>query len=110
VEVFEVFLRRTHDDPLVHVGSLEAPDIEMALALARETFFRHGEGVDGWVVRRADLRRIPDPETLGGVTDKSYRRSEGYAGVGARLRRVREELRARGLAVDAPRPGRTEEP
>jgi phenylacetate-CoA oxygenase PaaH subunit len=106
VDVWEVFSRRTNDDPLVHVGSVSAPDLEMALVLARETFFRHGEGVDCWVGRRGDLHRVADPETLGGVTDKTYRRAEGYTGVGAKLKRVHSELASRGVAIDNPRPGR----
>ena len=43
-------------------------------------------------------------ETLGGVTDRSYRRQEAYAGVGAKLKRVAGELAARGLRIDRPRP------
>ena len=104
MDVWEVFSRRTNDDPLVHVGTLKAPDLEMALVLARETFFRHGEGVDCWVGRRGDLHRVASPETLGGVTDKSYRRADGYVGVGAKLKRVRGELAGRGLVIEAPRP------
>lgn len=106
MEVWEVFSRRTNDDPLTHVGSIKAPDLEMALMLAHETFFRHGEGVDCWVGRRGDLHRVADPDSLGGVTDKSYRRADGYVGVGAKLKRVREELAAKGMRIDAPRPGR----
>jgi len=106
MDVWEVFSRRTNDDPLVHVGSVSAPDIELALVLARETFFRHGEGVDCWVGRRGDLHRVAHPETLGGVGDKSYRRPDGYTGVGAKLKRVHSELAARGVAIDRPRPGR----
>jgi len=106
MDVWEVFSRRTNDDPLVHVGSVSAPDIELALVLARETFFRHGEGVDCWVGRRGDLHRVAHPETLGGVSDKTYRRADGYMGVGAKLKRVHEELAARGIAIDKPRPGR----
>lgn len=104
MEIFEVFQRRTHDDPLVSVGSIKAPDLEMALLLARETHFRHREGAECWVARRADLHPVARPETLGGVTDKSYRRQDGYVGVGGKHKRVSEELRARGLVVDAPRP------
>jgi ring-1,2-phenylacetyl-CoA epoxidase subunit PaaB len=106
MDVWEVFSRRTNDDPLVHVGSVSAPDLEMALVLARETFFRHGEGVDCWVGRRADLHRVTDPSTLGGVTDKTYRKAEGYPGVGAKLKRVREELAERGVAIEGVRPER----
>jgi ring-1,2-phenylacetyl-CoA epoxidase subunit PaaB len=107
MEVFEVFQRRTHDDPLTSVGSIKAPDLEMALLLARETHFRHGEGAECWVARRGDLYPVAHGETLGGVTDKSYRRQDGYVGVGAKHKRVSEALRERGMVVDAPRPGAT---
>ena len=85
---------------------VDRADLELALVLARETFFRHGEGVDCWVGRRGDLHRVAEPETLGGVTDKTYRRAAGYTGVGAKLKRVHAELASRGLAIDNPRPGR----
>lgn len=104
MDVWEVFSRRTSDDPLVHVGAVKAPDLELALVFARETFFRHGEGVDCWVGRRGDLHRVAQPETLGGVTDKSYRRPDGYVGVGAKLKRVRDSLAARGMTVAGERP------
>lgn len=104
MEIYEVFQRRTHDDPLVSVGSIKAPDLEMALLLARETHFRHGEGTECWVARRGDLHAVPNPETLGGVGDRSYRRQDGYVGVGAKAKKIAQEMRARGLVVDAPRP------
>jgi hypothetical protein len=43
-------------------------------------------------------------ETLGGVTDHSYRRQEAYAGVGGKLKRVAREMAERGVVVDRPRP------
>ncbi len=97
-----MFSRRTIHDALVHVGAVKAPDQEMAMMLAREAFFRHGEGVDCWIARRTDLRRVAHPETLGGVTDKSYRRPDGYTGVGAKLKTIAERLA--GVRIDAPRP------
>ena len=44
------------------------------------------------------------PRRLGGATDRSYRRQEGYVGVGAKLKRIRDQLAARGAAIDLPRP------
>jgi ring-1,2-phenylacetyl-CoA epoxidase subunit PaaB len=104
MDVWEVFSRRTHDDPLIHVGTVKAPDLQMALLMAREAFFRHGEGVDCWVGRRQDLHRVADPSTLGGVTDKSYRRTEGYAGIGARHKAMREQIAAKGMRIEGERP------
>jgi ring-1,2-phenylacetyl-CoA epoxidase subunit PaaB len=105
MEVFEVFQRRTHEDPLSQVGSILAPDLEMALLLARETHFRHGEGAECWVAHRGDLHPVSHPETMGGVTDRSYRRQDGYVGVGAKHKRVSEQMRARGLVIGGARPG-----
>lgn len=109
MEVWDVLGKRTDSDEFSVVGGVKAPDAEMALVLARETHFRHKEGVAYAVRRRGDpvdaLHVGPDPaETLGGVTDHSYRRQEAYAGVGGKLRRVAKEMAERGMVVDLPRP------
>ena len=105
MEIFEVFSRRTHDDPLTHVGSLRAPDLELALLLARETHFRHGEGAECWIAQRGDLHAVSHPETMGGVGDRSYRRQDGYVGVGAKHKRVTADTAARGARIEGARPG-----
>src|SRR6266508_6089264 len=106
--VFEVFGKRTDQDPFVQVGSIRAPDAEMALMLARETHFRHKEGV-AYAVRQRHQDRFHvggyPGEVLGGLSDRSYRRQEGYAGVGAKLKRVAREVGRRGLVIDQRRPG-----
>jgi ring-1,2-phenylacetyl-CoA epoxidase subunit PaaB len=104
VDVYEVFQRRTHDDPLTNVGSIKAPDLEMALLLARETHFRHGEGAECWIARREDVHPVAHPETMGGVTDRSYRRQDGYVGVGGKHKRVAAELREHGTYIEGKRP------
>ncbi len=88
------------------VGGVKAPDLEVAMLLARETHFRRGEG-DTYAVRRrggADVHECPDPTGIGGVIDRVYRRSDGYVGVGAKLKRVHEQMARRGLVIDRPRP------
>ena len=101
--------KRTAADEWSVVGAVKAPDASMALLLARETHFRHKEGVAYAVRRRGDAEGAlvagawPADE-LGGVTDRSYRRQEAYAGVGAKLKRVAAELAARGLRIERPRP------
>lgn len=99
--------KRTRDDEFTVVGGVTAPDPDMALLLARESHFRHKEGVAYAVRRRGDDRLFVGsygPEQIGGVTDRSYRRQEAYAGVGGRLRRVAQEMARRGLRIDRPRP------
>jgi 1,2-phenylacetyl-CoA epoxidase PaaB subunit len=105
--VWDVFGKRTARDDFVLVGSIKAPDVEMALVLARETHFRHKEGVEYAVRLRGDSDLHVGPyaaEVLGGVTDHSYRRQEAYAGVGAKHKAVSKLLAERGLVIDRPRP------
>src|SRR3989442_1626456 len=105
--VWDVLGKRTAGDEFVVVGGVKAPDAEMALVLARETHFRHKEGVAYAVRRRGEsaLHVGPDAaETLRGVTDHSYRRQEAYAGVGGKLKRIARETAERGAAGDRPPP------
>jgi 1,2-phenylacetyl-CoA epoxidase PaaB subunit len=107
VTVWEVLGKRTAGDEWLVVGGVKAPDAEMALVLARETHFRHKEGV-AYAVRRRGEEEVhlgPYPaEDLGGLTDRSYRRQEAYAGVGAKHKRISKQMAERGLVVDRPRP------
>jgi 1,2-phenylacetyl-CoA epoxidase PaaB subunit len=105
--VWDVLGKRSDDDEFTLVGGIKAPDVEMALLLARETHFRHKEGVAFAVRRRGDgqIHLGPaDSWPLGGVTDRSYRRQDGYVGVGAKLKRVRDRMAAQGRVIDRPRP------
>src|SRR5919204_4737080 len=105
--VWDVLGKRTEDDELVVVGAVKAPDADMARLLAKETHFRHKEGVEYAVRRRGEEQVHPGPyrgDDLGGRTDRSYRTQQAYAGVGAKLKRVAETVAQRGLRVDRPRP------
>jgi len=53
--LWEVFVRGKRGLNHVHVGSLHAPDAEMALRNARDVYTRRNEGVSIWVVRSADV-------------------------------------------------------
>lgn len=48
--LFEIFIRSQHGVAHKHVGSLHAPDAEMALNNARDIYTRRNEGVSIWVV------------------------------------------------------------
>src|SRR5947207_1395558 len=80
--VWDVLCKRTEDGELVGGRGVMAPDPDGALLLARETHFRHKEGVAYAVRRRGTDDIVIGPyeaSILGGVTDRSYRRQEAYA-------------------------------
>jgi ring-1,2-phenylacetyl-CoA epoxidase subunit PaaB len=53
--LWEVFIRSQHGLAHRHVGSLHAPDAEMAIMNARDVYTRRNEGVSIWVVRASDI-------------------------------------------------------
>ncbi len=103
-ERWEVFGKRTLDDPWTSVGAVHAPDREMALILAKESFFRHGEGVDFAVVRMDDIHVFGRTDLLEFVTDKSYKLQTGYTGMGEKRRRAHAKAEETGTVIDRPRP------
>lgn len=48
--LWEIFIRSQHGLSHKHVGSLHAPDAEMALNNARDVYTRRNEGTSLWVV------------------------------------------------------------
>lgn len=103
MDVWEVFQQKGHHDPFVHVGSVLAPDPQMAMAYAKECFFRRREGRNLWIARRADIHTLDDPSTLDQVIDKSYRYPEAYRGVVTKRQKARERALAITGGVSAPR-------
>lgn len=53
--LWEVFIRSKGGLSHRHVGSVHAPDAELAVRHARDTYTRRLEGVSIWVVRSADI-------------------------------------------------------
>jgi ring-1,2-phenylacetyl-CoA epoxidase subunit PaaB len=53
--LWEIFIRSQHGLAHKHVGSLHAPDAEMAIKNARDVYTRRNEGVSIWAVRSADI-------------------------------------------------------
>ena len=79
--LFEVFVRSRRGLSHVHVGSLHAPDAEMALRNARDVYTRRQEGVSIWVVRSEDLwASTPDEQDsfFDPAIDKIYRHPTFY--------------------------------
>lgn len=58
--LFEVFVRAGRGLSHVHVGSLHAPDAEMAVRNARDLYTRRNEGTSIWVVQ-AEAITTSDP-------------------------------------------------
>jgi ring-1,2-phenylacetyl-CoA epoxidase subunit PaaB len=53
--LWEIFIRSQHGLAHKHVGSLHAPDCEMAIKNARDVYTRRNEGVSIWVVKSEDI-------------------------------------------------------
>lgn len=78
--VYEVFHQQARGDPHVHVGSVHAPDPEMALVLAKEQYTRRQACVNLWVVPAEAIAatKYEDADMFERHIDKSYRESWGY--------------------------------
>jgi ring-1,2-phenylacetyl-CoA epoxidase subunit PaaB len=76
MRVYEVFLRKEGKDEFRHAGSLEAPDDELAVLLARESYVRRAEGDEMWLVDRASIVEV-DPELIAPNADKPHRHNDG---------------------------------
>lgn len=74
--LWEIFIRGQHGVAHRHVGSLHAPDSEMAIKNARDVYTRRNEGVSIWAVRSADIV-ASSPSKKGPLyepaEDKAYR-------------------------------------
>ncbi|AOS61351.1 1,2-phenylacetyl-CoA epoxidase subunit PaaB [Actinoalloteichus hymeniacidonis] len=80
--LFEVFLRGKRGLNHVHVGSLHAPDADLALRNARDLYTRRNEGVSIWVVPAAAVTASsPDEKDsfFEPSGDKIYRHPTFYA-------------------------------
>jgi ring-1,2-phenylacetyl-CoA epoxidase subunit PaaB len=79
-QVFEVFHQQARGEAHVHVGSIHAPDAEMALVLAKEQYSRRQACVNLWVVPAEAITATDyeNDDIFERGTDKSYRESWGY--------------------------------
>ena len=79
--LYECFVRGKRGLNHVHVGSLHAPDDEMAVHAARDLYTRRNEGVSIWVVKAADITASSPDEKDPLVAprgDKVYRHPTHY--------------------------------
>ena len=96
LEPWEVFRREKDGDPMRHGGSVLAPDADLAMHYARELYGRRQESVRLWVVRRADIIDLDDPDLLQPPLDRSFKKPGGYV--------MREKLAAAREAAGQPKP------
>jgi phenylacetate-CoA oxygenase PaaH subunit len=78
LEPYEVFQQAKEGDPMRHGGNVLAPDSELAVHYARELFGRRNESSRLWVVRRADITVLEDPDLLDPPLDRSFKKPGGY--------------------------------
>ena len=78
LEAWEVFRQEKEGDPMRHGGSVMAPDAELATHYAREMYGRRQESIRLWVVRRADIVDLEDPDLLQPPLDRSFKKPGGY--------------------------------
>ena len=77
-EPYEVFRQEKEGDPMRHGGSVTAPDDDLALDYAREMYGRRQESIRLWVIRRADIRELDDPDLLQPPLNRSFKKPGGY--------------------------------
>lgn len=93
MHTYEVFLKKAGKDEFRHAGSLDAPDAELALLLARDTYCRRGEGAEMWLVQRENVV-VADVAHLAVTVDQPHRHNDGTE-VAARRKALREGAGAR---------------
>src|SRR6202022_3426548 len=79
--LWEVFIRSRRGLAHNHVGSLHAPDAQMALRNARDVFTRRMEGISIWVVPSAAITATSPEERdpfFEPAADKAYRHPTFY--------------------------------
>jgi ring-1,2-phenylacetyl-CoA epoxidase subunit PaaB len=96
LEPYEVFRREKEGDSMRHGGSVLAPDPELAVHYARELFGRRQESARLWIVRRADIHDLADPDLLDPPLDRSFKKPGGYV--------MREKLAAARARSGQPKP------
>ncbi len=92
LEVYEVFKREREGAAMVHAGNLLAPDPELASHYAREFYGRRQESVRLWIVPRAAIRELDDPDLLQPPFDRSFKKPIGYS---TEIKRKLAEARGR---------------
>ncbi len=80
LQTFEVFHQAKSGARHIHVGSIHAPNAEMAMVFAKEQYARRSQCVNLWVVKTSEIITFsPDDADLFATTpEKDYRDASGY--------------------------------
>ncbi len=95
MDVYEVFQQEREGEPMRHAGNVRAPDAELALHYAREFYSRRQESIRLWVVPRAAIQEIDNPDLLQPPLDRSFKKPAGYV-----IKDKLDAARARGRTED----------
>lgn len=95
---YEVFGRRGSGEAIHHVGTVDAPDIELALTLARQNFARRAEADEIWLVDGKNVKRYRAVAEQG--LDKSYREIQSYADLGRRRKLIEANIPSTALSEE----------
>ena len=79
-QTYEVFHQEKRGKHHIHVGSVHAPNQEMALLFAKEQFARRKRCVNIWVVKTADIgaTQLEDEDMFETTPEKVHREAAGY--------------------------------
>lgn len=77
---YEVFHKDKRGAQPLHVGSVHAPDPEMALVFAKEQYARRKKCVNLWIVKTSDIYsfNLEDEDMFSTIPEKTYREAAGF--------------------------------
>ena len=95
-QTYEVFHQEKRGKQHEHVGSVHAPNKEMALLFAKEQFARRKRCVNIWVVKTADIfaTQLEDEDMFYTTPEKVHREAAGYK-VSDKISKYKERLKSK---------------
>lgn len=77
---YEVFHQKKRGTQHTHVGIVHAPNAEMAIVFAKESFARRGATTNLWVVKSEDVTALDydDSDIFDTTPEKAYREAGFY--------------------------------
>lgn len=80
LQTFEVFHQAKSGGRHTHVGSVHAPNAELAIVFAKEQYARRSQCINMWVVKTEDIISLApdDADVFATTPEKDYREASGY--------------------------------